>query len=93
MFIGLVHLELYLPEVRSLKHKRSVLLWLKNKLREQFNASVVESDFKDKWQRSTVSVAMLREKRASLDQAIEDLINYVRMISRVDLIDWEIEVI
>ncbi len=93
MFIGLVHLELYIPEVRSLKHKRSVLLWLKNKLRDKFNASVIETDYKDKWQRSVVSVAMLREGRSSLDQAIDELVNYVQMVGEVDLIDWEVEVI
>ncbi len=93
MFIGLVHLELYIPEVRSLKHKRSVLLGIKKQLRDRFNASVIESDYQDKWQRTMLSVAMLREGRSSLDKAVDGLVSYVKMVKEIELIDWEVEVI
>ncbi len=92
MFVGLVHLELYIPEIRSLKHKRSVLLGIKKKLRDKFNASVIESDYQDKWQRSVISVAVLREGRSSLDKAIDGLVNYIKITREVELIDWEVEV-
>lgn len=93
MFVGLVHLELHIPDVRSLKHKRSVLLGVKKRLRDRFNASVIESNYQNKWQRSVISLALLREGRSSLDKAIDAVVNYIKILRGVELIDWKIEVI
>ena len=93
MFVAIVHLDLHIPQVRSLKHKRSVVKALKNKVRENVNVSVIETDFKNKWQRAMISVAMLRQVRAEIDSGVESLLDYLRGYPEVELLDWEVEVV
>jgi uncharacterized protein YlxP (DUF503 family) len=45
MPVGLLTLELHLPEAQSLKDKRQVLRSLKDRLRRHFNVAVAELDF------------------------------------------------
>ena len=71
MFIALLHVEIIIPLSRSLKYKRHILKPLKLKIRDSFNASVIESDYKDKWQRALLSIAFLRESRGILDSVVE----------------------
>ena len=52
MPIGLLTLEIYIPEAHSLKDKRQVLRSLKDRLRRKFNVAVAELDGQDSWQRS-----------------------------------------
>ncbi|MBL8222124.1 MAG: DUF503 domain-containing protein, partial [Bryobacterales bacterium] len=50
--IGVLTLELHLPDSHSLKDKRSVVKGLKDRLRHRFNVSVAEIGGHDTWQRS-----------------------------------------
>jgi len=49
--IGILTLELRLPESHSLKDKRHTVKSLKDRLRSRFNVAVAEIDFQDIWQR------------------------------------------
>ena len=93
MFIALLHIEIMIPGARSLKHKRHILKPLKLKIRDNFNASVIESDYKDKWQRAVLSIALLRESRGILDSVVERCIGFVTNSPEIEIIDWEVEVI
>ena len=59
MPVGLLTLELHIPDAQSLKDKRQVIRSLKDKLRRQFNVAVAELDHHDLWQRSVVGVVTL----------------------------------
>ena len=59
MPVGLLTLELHIPDAQSLKDKRQVLRSLKDKLRREFNVAVAELDHQDVWQRSVVGVVTL----------------------------------
>ncbi len=63
MPIGLLTLEIYIPEAHSLKDKRQVLRSLKDRLRGKFNVAVAELEGQDSWQRSVVGVVSLVEQR------------------------------
>lgn len=93
MFIALINAEIIIPNSKSLKHKRHILKPLKLKVRDNFNASVIETDFKDKWQRCLLSIAILRESRGILDSVVDKCINFLDNYPEIDLINWEIEVI
>ena len=49
MTIGVLTVELFIPESSSLKEKRMVLHSLKARLRNHFNVAVTEIDDEDKW--------------------------------------------
>lgn len=53
--IGVLTLEIQIPDAHSLKDKRHVVKGLKDRLRSRFNVSVAEIDGLDTWQRSVVA--------------------------------------
>ncbi len=67
MPIGLLTLEIHIPDARSLKDKRQVLRSLKDRLRGRFNVAVAELDHQDTWQRSQIGMVSLSNDEAHLD--------------------------
>jgi len=67
LFINLVTIELMIPYAQSLKHKRSAVRGIKDRIRSKFNASVAEVGFQDKWQRAALAVCMLGNDRRKLE--------------------------
>src|SRR2546429_5504110 len=59
MPVGLLTLELHIPDAQSLKDKRQVLRSLKDRLRRDFNVAVAELEHHDVWQRSVVGVVTI----------------------------------
>ena len=64
MPIGMLTLEIYIPDAHSLKDKRQVLRSLKDRLRARFNVAVAELDGQDGLQRATVGVDAFKQRRA-----------------------------
>ncbi len=93
MFVGILSFDILIRNSQSLKYKRHILSVLKNKIREKFNASVIESNYKNKWQRAELSVALLRENRAALDRDSEAVVGFVELYPQVELLNWEVEVV
>ena len=52
MVVGMLEVQLFLPDAQTLKDKRSVLKSLKDQLRGRFNVAVVELNPSVKWQRA-----------------------------------------
>lgn len=76
MVVGLLSVEIFIPESNSLKSKRFVVKSLKDRLRKKFNVSVAE-DANNLWQRTTVSVACVSNKTKHLQdvmQKVKDMI-------------------
>jgi len=74
MPVGLLTLELHLPEARSLKDKRQVLRSLKDRLRANFNVAVAELDFEDTWQRSVVGVVTVSNEEHHVEEALQKVL-------------------
>ena len=92
MFIGCLQVELLIPESASLKSKRMVLNSVKQRLRNKFNVSVAEVDNNDLWQRTTLAVAMVANKRHFLNQALDQILNFIDDQSQSEIIDHQIEI-
>lgn len=54
--VGLCELELYLPGIRSLKEKRSIVRSLLARVRNQFSVAISEVGHLDRWQLASVAV-------------------------------------
>ncbi|MEK7238222.1 MAG: DUF503 domain-containing protein, partial [Nitrospirota bacterium] len=76
MIVGLLSLELHLPESNSLKSKRMIIKSLKDRIRNKFNVSIAEVDANDLWQRSVLGVACV----ANETKIINAILNEVRSI-------------
>ncbi|MGH9468414.1 MAG: DUF503 domain-containing protein [Terriglobales bacterium] len=67
MPVGVLQIEIVLPEAASLKDRRQVVRSLKDRLRRQFNVSVAEMDATpDLWQRASIGIAAIGPDAAYL---------------------------
>ena len=76
-FVCLVEIHLHFPDNGSLKGQRKELYSLKAQLHRRFGASVAETDHHDRWQRSTVSAALVGRSAAAVEDASAKLERYV----------------
>ena len=76
-YVVLLEIHLHFPNNGSLKGKRRELQSLKEQLRHRFGASVAETDHQDKWQRATLSAALVGRDVHSLEEAAAKLTRYV----------------
>jgi uncharacterized protein YlxP (DUF503 family) len=74
MPVGLLVLELHIPEAQSLKEKRQILRSLKDRLREKFNVAVAELDHQDVWQRSVVGVVTLSCEEQHVEESLQHVL-------------------
>ena len=92
MFVGVAQVELFIPESGSLKSKRFVLKSIKTKIRNKFNVSVAEIDNNDKWQRSSIGLAVVSNDRKIIDNTLNEILNFIENDFRLEVIDHSIEI-
>ncbi|MFZ0037133.1 MAG: DUF503 domain-containing protein [Candidatus Acidiferrales bacterium] len=93
MSIGLLTLEIHIPDARSLIDKRQVLRSQKDRLRGRFNVAVAELEHQDLWQRSVVGIVSISSDDKHLEESMRAVAEESeRMLGR-DLIGQEIEYI
>ncbi len=93
MPVGLLTLEIHIPDARSLKDKRQVIRSLKDRLRGQFNVAVAELDHQELWQRAVVGVVSLSGDAAHLEQSMQAVFAESERLLGRDLIGHEIELL
>jgi len=93
MAIGLLTLEIYIPDARSLKDKRQVLRSLKDRLRGHFNVAVAELDYHDVWQRSLVGVVTISNNGRHLAESMQAVAQESDRLLGRDLVGQDIEYI
>jgi len=90
MIVGIVYLEMHIPEAGSLKEKRSILNSLKRKIHNKFNVSVTEVDFLDKWQRAAFGIGIVSPERAHLDSILAKLESFIAQEFRISITRWDV---
>lgn len=93
MVVGIVKLLIFVSCSNNLKEKRMVLRSLKNKLRNNFNISIIEIDDHNKWQKSTLALAAIGRDKSNLNSLISNVINYIGENNHIQLLDYEMEII
>ena len=91
MPIGLLTLEIHLPEAHSLKDKRQVLRSLKDRLSAHFNVAVAELEHQDLWQRSRVGVVSISGDGKHLEESMETIAAESERLLGRDLVSHEID--
>jgi uncharacterized protein YlxP (DUF503 family) len=75
MTVGILTLEIHLPQARSLKDKRQVMRSLKERLRSRHNVAVSElEEHADLWQRSEIAVVSVASRREPLEQLFDTVL-------------------
>jgi hypothetical protein len=81
-FVGILSFELHLPDGGSLKGKRKHLLHTKAQLERRFGASVAEVDHHDRWQRSRLTMALVRRDHNAVQEY--ELVGSTRTVLSVE---------
>jgi len=93
MVVGVLQLELAIPEAMSLKDKRSAIKSLKDRLSNRHNVSVAEVDDLDEHRSAVVAVAMVSNDRRFTDRCLSKIVDEVRVSRGVNLVDYDIELL
>ena len=76
-YVGLVSIDLHLPQSGSLKDKRRAVLSLKADLVRKFGAAVAEVDFHELRQRARLLAAIVDRRAHDLDLRLADVERFV----------------
>jgi len=91
MVVGVLRLELLLPENHSLKGKRSVLRAIKARVRDKFNVSIAECEDHDMWQRATLGVSQVGADQPHVDSCLREVVKFVDDLQLAELGEERIE--
>jgi uncharacterized protein len=93
MPVGLLTLELHIPDAQSLKDKRQVLRSLKDKLRRDFNVAVAELEHHDAWQRSVVGIVTISNEEKHVRETLQKVLDESDHILGSFLINQAVEIV
>ena len=93
MTVGVLQLDLSIGDAMSLKDKRRVIKSLKDRLAAGHNVSVAEVDRQDEHRRSVLAVAMVGSDKQYVEGALSKLVDFVRVVSQANLVDYQIDLL
>ncbi len=91
IFVGLLTVEIMIPESGSLKDKRRAVKGLKDRIRTRFNVSVAEVGETELWQRATLGVACVSGDKSYISGVLDKVVDQIRSNSSVELLDYTTE--
>ena len=71
-YVGILSVDLHLPEGGSLKAKRKELLRVRHGLARRFACAVAEVDHHDLWQRAGLTLAVVGRTAAETEERVAD---------------------
>jgi uncharacterized protein YlxP (DUF503 family) len=93
MVVGVLQIELSIGDAMSLKDKRRVVKSLKDRIAHGHNVSIAEVGALDEHRRSVLGLAMVANDKAYVEGALSKLVDFVRSVPSVDLIDYQIDLL
>ncbi len=91
MVVGVLQTELFIPGTVSLKEKRMVLKSLKDRVRKEYNVSVAETGYQEKWQRSHLTFALVGTSEAFVQEALNKLFSALDSEQQFEIIKFTFE--
>ncbi len=93
MTIGVLQLEIGIPDAMSLKDKRRAVKSLKDRIAHSHNVSVAEVGALDEHRRSIIGIAMVSNDARYVESQLSKLVDFVRLNPQASLIDYQIELL
>jgi len=91
MVVGILKLQLLIPENHSLKGKRGVLKSLQARVGNQFNVSVTECGDQELWQSAVLGFAAAGTHQPVVEATLRKIIEFVEAQGLAQLGDAELE--
>jgi uncharacterized protein YlxP (DUF503 family) len=77
--VGLLAVELFLPDAQSLKDKRMVMRAVKDRLKK-FNVSVAEVEHQQLWQRAGLGIVSISNGHELVDKALDAVLDEIERV-------------
>ena len=77
MVVGVLKLNLVIPENHSLKGKRGVLKHIQARVAQQFNVSVTECGDQELWQSALLGFAVAGTSRPIIEATLRKVVDFV----------------
>jgi uncharacterized protein len=91
MVVGVLRLELRLPETHSLKGKRSILRSIKARVQQKFNVSIAECEDHDLWQRTLLGVSQVGPDQPHVDRCLREVVSFIDDLHLAELGEEQVE--
>jgi uncharacterized protein len=91
--VGILTVDLHLPDGASLKSKRKELPRLKNALAKRFSCAVSEVDHHDLWQRSRLTLAIVGREAGETDDRLLQASRFLHSDEAFQVVDEARELI
>ena len=92
MTVGVLQVEIAIPDAMSLKDKRRVVKSLKDRIAHRHNVSIAEVGALDEHRRSILGIAMLSNDSRYEQSALSKLVDLIRFTPQANLVDFQIDV-
>lgn len=93
MHVGILQLDIFIPESRTLKDKRRVVRSLKDRIAQSHNVSVAEVSRLDEYQRSIIGIAMIGNDKRYIEGGLSRIVDLVRINGNINLLDYKLEML
>ncbi len=93
MIIGICRVEMFFPNLQSLKDKRRVLKSILSKLRQKYNVSIAEIDDHDKWQKTTLAAVCVSNNSGFANRILDRIVKELENEKEGYLIGYKVEII
>jgi uncharacterized protein YlxP (DUF503 family) len=91
MIVGILQIELAIPDAFSLKDKRQVVRSLKDRIAHGHNVSVAEVGALDEHRRAIIGVTMVGNDKPYIEGGLSKIVDLVRMTATASLLDYQID--
>ena len=91
MVVGILKLELTIPENHSLKGKRGVIKRIQSRVGNEFNVSVTECDAQDLWQRAVMGFAAAGTSETVVQATLRRIVDFIESLGLAQLGAAEVE--
>lgn len=78
-------IDLHSRTTHSLKEKRHIVTGVREKLKNKFNISIIESDYQDVWQDIQLAVAMVANSKVMIEKAFDQIEDFILLNYPVSL--------
>lgn len=85
-------MDLWIPECRSLKEKRSVLTKILKRTQNAFNVSIAEVGDNDSWKKAKIGFCVVGNDRRYINAKLDHLLNYIEEMGIAQVIGSNLEI-
>ena len=92
MVVGAGLVDLWIPECRSLKEKRSVLAKILKRTQNTFNVSIAEVGDNDSWKKAKIGFCVVGNDRRYINAKVDHIFNYIEEMGIAQVIGSNLEI-